>query len=58
MSKDFETRYTNPDNYEGVPHNIAQQEEFNMVMKIEDMMKTYPNGTRAVNGINVKLYAD
>ena len=29
-----------------------------MVMKIEDMMKTYPNGTRAVNGINVKLYAD
>jgi len=48
----------NPENYEGVPHNVAQMEEFQMLMKIADIMKTYPNGVKAVNGISVKLYVD
>ena len=58
MSRKFETRNTNPENYEGVPHNIAQMEEFKAILKISDMWKQYDNGMKAVNGINLKMYQD
>lgn len=39
-----------------MPPEIARLELDDEYMKIEDLTKVYPNGFKAVNGINLKMY--
>ena len=48
LNKQFETKYMNEQYYEGVPPSIARMEAGDKIMKIQDMEKTYDNGTKAV----------
>ena len=54
----FETTYMKREAYEHVAPDIAKKEHKNQYMRIENLMKEYDNGFRAVKGINLKLYAD
>jgi ABC-type multidrug transport system ATPase subunit len=38
--------------------DVDQREIENQVLKISGLHKEYENGFKAVNGINVKMYAD
>ena len=58
LNRDFETKYTPEANYEGAPSNIAMMEASNKILKITNLQKMYQNGVKAVNGINLKMYAD
>jgi ATP-binding cassette subfamily A (ABC1) protein 3 len=46
------------DRYEGVPRVIAQRELEGKVLKISDLKKTFDNGLKAVEGVNLKMYSD
>ena len=48
----------NPDCYEKLSSNMDQKEIEMQLLKISDLHKEYENGFKAVNGLNVKLYAD
>lgn len=48
----------NAEYYEGVPPSVARQEASKKIMKIKNMVKTYENGMKAVQGINVKMFSD
>ena len=48
----------NPDCYERLSPEIDQQEADNQVLKVSGLKKIYDNGFKAVDGINVKMYAD
>ena len=52
----FELKYLQRENYEPVAPEIARMELENQFLKISDLKKTYPNGFKAVNGINLKMY--
>ena len=52
----FELKYLKRDNYEPVAPEIARLELQDQFLKISDLTKTYPNGFKAVNGINLKMY--
>jgi ABC-type multidrug transport system ATPase subunit len=34
------------------------KEQENQILKVQDLEKFYHNGTKAVNGVNLKLYQD
>jgi hypothetical protein len=42
--------------YEPVPYEVAKLEMEDKYMKIKNLSKTYPNGDRAVKGINLRVY--
>ena len=44
--------------YERVQAQDAAKEEFNELLTIEGLKKTYDNGFEAVKGINLKMYSD
>jgi ATP-binding cassette subfamily A (ABC1) protein 3 len=46
------------ENYEPVTPEVAQKENTNEFMKVQDLAKEYDTGLRAVNGINLKIYSD
>jgi ATP-binding cassette subfamily A (ABC1) protein 3 len=48
----------NPECYEGVSSGLKQLDSSKRFMKLVGLEKEYGNGTKAVNGINLKLYAD
>ena len=48
----------NSECYEGVSSGLSQLENTKRFMKLVGLEKEYGNGTKAVNGINLKLYAD
>jgi hypothetical protein len=48
----------NPECYEGVSSGLNQYEKSKRYMKLSGLEKEYGNGVKAVNGINLKLYAD
>jgi len=54
----FETGKMNPDCYEKLNPEIDLKEVEGQVLKITNLKKTYNNGFKAVNGINVKMYGD
>ena len=54
----FETKYVDPLFHEAVPAEIAYKESQGKVLIIEDLTKKYKDGTKAVNGINLKMYSD
>lgn len=43
-------------NYEPVSKDLIKLEAENKVLKIQDLRKTFDNGFKAVNGLNVKMY--
>ena len=43
-------------NYEGVAPEVAAQELDNQHLWIMNIKKTFPNGFKAVQGINLKMY--
>jgi ATP-binding cassette subfamily A (ABC1) protein 3 len=54
----WETRYTAENNVEPVASNLDAKEENKQFLMIEDLFKTYSNGHKALNGINLKIYQD
>jgi len=46
------------DNVEPVNVNLAAKEDKKKMLMIEDLFKTYSNGHKALNGINLKIYQD
>ena len=52
----FEMKYLKRENYEGVAPEVAEMELQDEFLKVQDLFKVYPNGFKAVNGINVKMY--
>lgn len=62
----FETQFMNPECYETLSPWVAQYEETNRYLKIENLIKEYTTTQgcggskkfRAVDQINVKMYAD
>jgi Ca2+-transporting ATPase len=52
----FEAKYMDRRNYEPVPKDLIKLEAENKVLKVQDLRKTFENGFKAVNGLNVKMY--
>ena len=52
----FETKYLNKNCFEPVTKLVAMKELERQILKVSDLEKSYDNGTKAVNGINLKLY--
>jgi len=42
--------------FEPVSKLVAMKEQENQILKVQDLEKFYHNGTKAVNGVNLKLY--
>ena len=57
MNDAFETKYLNASDYEPVPAEVARLELANKCLSIEDLRKVYPDGSEAVNGVNLKMYS-
>lgn len=55
---EFETRYLKPECFEPAPHEIRSKEMSNEILKVANLKKQYENGFKAVNGMNIKMYAD
>ena len=53
----FECKYLNASEYEPVPSEVARLEQVNKCLRIENLKKVYPDGSEAVNGINLKMYS-
>jgi len=45
------------DVYEPVSNEVAKLELRRLLLKISGLEKTYENGFKAVNGINLKMYS-
>ena len=54
----FETKYMNPECCEKLSPDIDQKELENQFLRVTNLHKEYENGFKAVNGLNVKMYAD
>lgn len=52
----YEARNLDSEYYEPVASDIAKLELEDKFLQIKDLRKTYENGFKAVNGINVKMY--
>ena len=52
----FEIKYLDRKNYEPVPPEVARLELQDEYLKIEGLQKIYPDGKKAVQGINLKMY--
>lgn len=44
--------------FEPVSKKSSLKEAENSLLIVEDLFKEYPNGFKAVNGVNLKLYQD
>ena len=55
---EFETKYLNPECFEPAPFEIQSKENTNEILQVSDLKKVYDNGFKAVNGMNLKIYAD
>jgi hypothetical protein len=53
---DFDTKYLSKSCFEPVSRLVAMKELEHQILKVSDLEKHYENGTKAVNGINLKLY--
>lgn len=53
----FESKYLKKGNYEPVSVETAKLEIQNKYLMVKNIHKTYPSGMKAVNGINMKMYA-
>ena len=55
--EEFELKNLSKEAYEPVAEAI-QAKEAGRILKISDLQKTYSNGFKAVNGVNLKMYSD
>ena len=53
---EFETKYISSENFEPPDRSNINLERQNKFLKIEDLRKTFGNGLRAVDGVNVRMY--
>ena len=53
---DFETKYINQKNFEPPDLSELELERYQKYLKIQDLRKVFPNGQRAVDGVNVRMY--
>ena len=53
---DIDTKYLNKNCFEPVSKLVAIKELERQILKVSDLEKSYANGTKAVNGVNLKLY--
>ena len=56
LTDQFELKYLDKRNYEGVAPEVAALELDNEHLQIQDLKKVYHNGFKAVQGINLKMY--
>ena len=56
LTDPFELKYLDKRNYEGVAPEVAALELNHEHLQIKDLEKVYPNGYKAVQGINLKMY--
>ena len=56
VDADFETKYISPENFERPDNSTKTLEKQKRFLKIEDLRKTFGNGFRAVDGVNVRMY--
>ena len=54
---DFEGKHLKKGNYEPVSSETANLELSNLYLMVKNLHKTYPGGFKAVQGLNVKMYA-
>lgn len=54
----FETKYLKPECFEPAPHEMQAKELLGEILKVSNLRKQYDNGFKAVNGMNIKMYAD
>jgi ATP-binding cassette subfamily A (ABC1) protein 3 len=47
-----------PENFEPAPRELVAKESKNEILKVGNLRKEYDNGFKAVNGMNLKMYAD
>jgi hypothetical protein len=52
----FEAKYMDRKNYEPVAKDLQRLEHDKKVLRVQDLRKTFENGFKAVNGVNVKMY--
>ena len=52
----FEIKYLDKKNYEPVAPEVARLELQDEYLKIDGLQKVYPDGKKAVQGINLKMY--
>ena len=55
-NEELELKSLQPENYEPAQDEILRQETEEKYMRIENLVKTYPNGFKAVKGLNLKIY--
>lgn len=53
---EFETKYLKAENYEPAPREVQHKESSKSLLKISDLKKSFPTGTQAVAGVNLKVY--
>ena len=56
LSQFSETKYLDPQNYESVQPEFAEQEKDNRILRVADLKKTFDNGFKAVQGVSLKMY--
>jgi ATP-binding cassette, subfamily A (ABC1), member 3 len=54
----FETKYLPESCYEQVPDAVLDRGKGGNCLSITDLKKTYSNGFKAVNGVNLKMFTD
>jgi len=47
-----------PECFEPVAYETRQKEQTGEILKVSNLKKVYENGVKAVNGLNIKMYAD
>ncbi len=56
MEVDFETKYIKPQNFEPPGADLSEVEKAKKYLRVQDLVKVFPNGFRAVDGVNVRMY--
>lgn len=56
IETDFETKYIKPLNFEQPDVSLIEQEKTRKYLRVQDLVKVFQNGFRAVDGVNVRMY--
>ena len=56
IETDFETKYIKPLNFEPPDVSLTEQEKTRKYLRVQDLVKVFQNGFKAVDGVNVRMY--
>ena len=56
IETDFETKYIKPLNFEPPDVSLTEQEKTTKYLRVQDLVKVFQNGFKAVDGVNVRMY--